>query len=130
MVLGADQVGRIQGGAYLEKPTDAADHVRMLLSMQGRPHRFFPAAVLVKAGTRIDVAQEEVDVHFRAFDDAVARAYVATGEGGGSCGGYESENRGAQLIARIDGSTHAGLGLPLLGVLAMLRRADVGGVWP
>ena len=64
---------------------------------------------------------DTVAVTFRAFGDATATAYVATGEGARSCGGYESENRGAQLIARIDGSQHAVMGLPLLQILAAIR---------
>lgn len=122
VVLGADQVGVLDGGVFLEKPVDAEDHVRMLLAMAGRTHRFFPAAVLVQDGAVLERIADEVAVTFRPFPEATARAYVATGEGSGSCGGYESENRGAQLIARVEGSAHAVLGLPLLGVLEALRR--------
>jgi septum formation protein len=63
-----------------------------------------------------------VTVHFRAFGPSVAHALAASGEGRASCGGYESENRGGQLIARIEGSHYAVLGLPVLKVLEALRR--------
>lgn len=122
VVLGADQVGVLEGGIFLEKPSDADDHVRMLLAMAGRTHRFYPAAVLVRDAVVLERVEDEVAVIFRPFAEPTARAYVASGEGRGSCGGYESENRGAQLIESLHGSQHAVLGLPLLGVLAALRR--------
>jgi septum formation protein len=129
LVLGADQVGVLDDGAFLEKPVDEVDHVRMLLAMAGRTHTFHPAAVLMRDGAVLERVQDAVRVTFRAFGPEVARALAAV-EGRGSCGGYESENRGAQLIARIEGSpagAHlAVLGLPLLLVLDALRR--VGGV--
>ena len=65
-------------------------------------------------------------IYFALFDAATASAYAATGEGRWSCGGYESENRGAQLIAKVDGSLHVVLGLPLFSVLAALRQLAPG----
>jgi septum formation protein len=124
-VVGGDQVSVLEDGAYLEKPRDPDDHVRLLMQMSGRTHRFYPSAALVKDDVVIARVSDEVAVTFRKFPEETARAYVASGEGKGSCGGYESEHRGAQLMARIDGSMHAVLGLPLLGVLQMLRDAGV-----
>lgn len=133
VVLGADQVGVVEtpaGPVFLEKPADEADHVRLLLEMAGRTHRFYPAAALVKDGVVLARVADEVAVTFRPFDERTARAYAASGEGRGSCGGYESENRGAQLIEKIEGSQHAVLGLPLLGVLNALRRLLPGALLP
>ena len=107
-VLGGDQVGVGDDDGeqwLLAKPRDSDHHVAMLLRMSGCRHTFHPA----------------VTVTFRAFDEATARAYVSSGEGVGSCGGYESEHRGAQLIAHVDGSLQAVLGFPLLLVLPLLR---------
>lgn len=129
MVLGGDQVGRIDGGDALRKPRDRADHIAQFLRMAGRAHRFFPAAALVKDGVVVAEAHDVVTVVFRAFDVATATAYVDSGEGARSCGGYELEHRGAQLIERVDGDVHAVLGLPLLLVLPLLRahcRAEAG----
>ncbi len=126
-VLGGDQVGAMvadDGGPafLLHKPRDAAHHVAMLLSLAGRRHTFHPAVALVKDGNVFAEVADRVTVTFRAFDEATARAYVATGEGEGSCGGYESEHRGAQLIAHVDGNLQAVLGFPVLLVLPLLRR--------
>ena len=131
-VLGGDQVCVLEDGenvgTFIEKPVDEADHVAMLLRLAGKTHAFFPAAVLVKDGVLIATVAEVVRVTFHSFDDGTARAYVATGEGKGSCGGYESEGRGGQLIARIEGTQFGLMGLPLLGVLDALRAAKFPGM--
>ena len=120
-VLGGDQVGALDDGTLLEKPRDVEHHVRMLLSMAGRRHTFHPAAALVKDGVVLAEGVAAVTVTFRAFGEATARAYVATGEGQGSCGGYELEHRGYQLVDDVDGDMQAVLGFPMRLVLPMLR---------
>ena len=123
-VLGGDQVGAGDDDGeqwLLAKPRDREHHIAMLLRMSGRPHTFHPAVALVKDDVVIAEAHDTVTVTFRTFDEATAAAYVDSGEGVGSCGGYESEHRGAQLIARVDGSLQAVLGFPLLLVLPLLR---------
>ncbi len=123
-VLGGDQVGVGDDDGeqwLLAKPRDSDHHVAMLLRMSGCRHTFHPAVALVKDDVVIAEAHDAVTVTFRAFDEATARAYVSSGEGVGSCGGYESEHRGAQLIAHVDGSLQAVLGFPLLLVLPLLR---------
>ncbi|MDP2339362.1 MAG: Maf family protein [Deltaproteobacteria bacterium] len=121
-VVGGDQVGVNDDDSTLLKPLDPEHHVTLLMSMSGRTHRFFPAAALVKDASVIASVVDDVAVTFWNFSESVARQYVATGEGVGSCGGYESENRGAQLIERVQGSLQAVLGFPLLLVLPMLRK--------
>lgn len=121
-VLGGDQVGALDDGTLLEKPRDAAHHVRMLLAMAGRRHTFHPAAALVRDDAVLAEAAGAVTVTFRAFGAETARAYVATGEGRGSCGGYELEHRGCQLVADVAGDMQAVLGFPLRIVLPMLRE--------
>ncbi len=121
-VLGGDQVGVLDDGAPLRKPKDPADHVALLLSMSGKRHRFFPAV----DGVVIDEAHDVVEVTFRAFSEDTARRYVGLGEGVGSCGGYELEHRGSQLVERVDGNLQAVLGFPLLLVLPLLRRHCAG----
>ncbi len=120
-VLGGDQTGCTSDGFNLVKPRDGAHHVDILMALANKTHTFFPAVALVKDGEVLAEVSDRVSVTFRDFDENTARAYAATGEGQGSCGGYESEHRGAQLIARVEGSLQAVLGFPLLLVLPLLR---------
>ena len=121
-VLGGDQVGVDDGGVALVKPRDPEHHVQLLLRLADHRHTFFPAVALIRNDEVLEEVEDRVTVTFRAFDEVCARAYVATGEGQGSCGGYESEHRGAQLIASVDGNLQAVLGFPVLLVLPLLRR--------
>lgn len=121
-VLGGDQIGVLDDDTPLEKPRDCEHHVRMLLSMAGRRHTFHPAVALVRDDALLAAAGCDVTVTFRAFDESTARAYVASGEGRGSCGGYELENRGCQLVDDVAGDMQAVLGFPLRLVLPMLRH--------
>lgn len=130
LVLGVDQVGVLEDGSFLEKPRDADDQARMLCAMSGRAHSFHVACALVQDGAVRATVAESATVRFVSFDEATAAAYAATGEGRWSCGGYESENRGAQLIASVGGSLQVVLGLPLFGVLAALRRLAPGLLLP
>ena len=120
-VLGGDQVGALDDGTLLEKPRDTEHHVRMLLSMAGRRHTFHPAVALVRDADLLAEAGCAVTVTFRAFGEVTARAYVASGEGRGSCGGYELEHRGCQLVDDVAGDMQAVLGFPLRLVLPLLR---------
>lgn len=120
-VLGGDQVGVLHDGTPLQKPRDDDHHVRMLCAMSGRRHTFYPSVALVKDDVVLGEGAAVVVVTMRAYSEACARAYVATGEGRGSCGGYESEHRAAQLIAAVDGDLQAVLGFPLRLVLPLLR---------
>ena len=60
----------------------------------------------------------------RPFSDAFLETYLAEeGEAAlGSVGCYRLEGPGAQLFEKIDGDYFAILGLPLLGLLDLLRR--------
>lgn len=120
-VIGADQVATLDGEAF-GKPLDPVDHRRRLGQLRGRTHRLTTGVVLL--GADVDRAfVEHTDITFRAdLSDAELDAYVASGEGAGSAGGYEAEHRGAQLIARIDGDWFNVLGLPVLRLVDELRR--------
>jgi septum formation protein len=63
----------------------------------------------------------------RDFSDAFLEAYLA-GEGEaalGSVGCYRLEGPGLQLFARIEGDYFTILGLPMLGLLDLLRAEGV-----
>jgi septum formation protein len=120
-VLGADTTVAI-GDDILEKPTDEADALRILGSLQGRRHEVHTAVCLRADGFEFE-AQDATAVFFRPADDALLRAYVATGEPMDKAGAYGIQGYGAALIDRIEGDFFGVMGLPVRLVLDLLGQA-------
>jgi septum formation protein len=123
LVIGADQTLDLDGELIDKAPTMLAARER-LLSLRGRRHKLHSAVVVALDGAPIwrEVATATLTV--RPFSDAFLDRYLAA-EGEEllwSVGCYRLEGLGAQLFERIDGDYFAILGLPLLGLLDLLRR--------
>ncbi|HEU4699036.1 MAG TPA: Maf family protein [Gemmatimonadales bacterium] len=121
LVLGADTTV-VLDEHLLEKPRDAEDAVRMLRLLQGRTHEVVTAVALVADGT-VREAQDVTRVTFRPADDALLRAYVATGEPMDKAGAYGIQGYGAALVERVEGDFFGVMGLPVRLVLRLLGEA-------
>lgn len=122
LVIGADQVAHLKGECF-GKPADSDDHLRRLKQLRGRSHELVTGVCVVSPGGEEEIVDVTTRVHFRGdLSDGDLRAYVATGEGAGSAGGYEAEHRGAFLIERIEGDWFNVIGLPLYTLIPMLSR--------
>lgn len=130
LVLAGDTVV-VCGGRVLGKPPDAAAATRMLLDLAGREHDVLTGLALVlprpsPSSADRDAVISRVDrtrVRFRPFDEATARAYVATGEPLDKAGAYGIQGRGAALVTGIRGDYHTVVGLPVPGLVVLLDRA-------
>ena len=111
LVLAADTTVLLDE-ALLEKPTDAADALRILRLLQGRTHQVITALALVTDG-QLRQATDITDVTFRACDDDFLRAYIATGEPMDKAGAYGIQGYGAALVERINGDFFGVMGLPV-----------------
>ena len=120
-VLGADTTVALDD-EILEKPVDAADALRMLQRLQGRRHQVHTAVCLRADGLEYQ-AQDATAVVFRAANDEMLRAYIATGEPMDKAGAYGIQGYGAALIERIEGDFFGVMGLPVRLVLDLLGRA-------
>ncbi len=120
-VLGADTTVVLRD-EVLEKPLDAADALRMLMKLQGRTHQVI-TAVAVVTGDVVRQATDITSVNFRAADEAMLRAYVATGEPMDKAGAYGIQGYGAALVERIEGDFFSVMGLPVRLVLRLLAEA-------
>jgi septum formation protein len=122
-IIGADQTLELDGALYDKVDTVDAARARLRL-LRGKSHKLHAAVVVANNGAAIWRDLVTVSLTMRLFTDAFLEDYLAT-EGPnalGSVGCYRLEGPGAQLFSKIDGDYFAILGLPMLGLLDLLRR--------
>ena len=122
-VIGSDQTLDLDGALYDKAEDLAAARARLQL-LRGRTHRLHSAVVVARDGAPIWREVVTASLTMRDFSDAFLEAYLANeGEAAlGSVGCYRLEGAGAQLFSKIEGDYFAILGLPLMGLLDLLRR--------
>ena len=128
IVIGADQVLAMNGAIYAKAETIPQAR-RQLLEFKGKSHQLHSAVAVVREGTCQWVHVEEVSVHMRDYSSAFVGRYLAAAEEDAlnSVGCYQIEGLGVQLIEKVEGDYFTVLGLPLLPLLAELRRLGVIG---
>jgi septum formation protein len=123
LVIGADQTLELEGRLYdkAESVEAARDRLRTL---RGRPHKLHSAVVVASDGAPIWREVVTATLTMRDFSDAFLENYLADeGQAAlGSVGCYRLEGLGVQLFSRIEGDYFTILGLPLMGLLDLLRR--------
>jgi septum formation protein len=122
-VVGADQTLEFEGKLYDKAETLAEARAR-LQALRGKPHKLHSAVVVAKEGAPIWREVVTATLTMRDFSDAFLDEYLAhEGDAAlGSVGCYRLEGPGVQLFSRIDGDYFTILGLPLMGLLDLLRR--------
>ncbi len=98
-----------------------------LLDLRGRSHKLHSAVVVASDGQPIWREIVTTKLTMRPFSEAFLDAYIENaGEAlTGAAGAYYLEGLGAQLFDKIEGDYFAILGLPLTGLLDLLRRYGV-----
>lgn len=123
VVIGSDQTLSL-GDEIFHKPTNMDAARRQLLRLSGLTHQLNSAVVLVRGGTTIwhHVAIARLTV--RDLEPGFVGRYLAAAGDGvlSSVGAYQLEAQGVQLFDKIEGDYFSILGLPLLPLLAELRR--------
>jgi septum formation protein len=122
-VIGSDQTLDLGGELYDKAETVDAARERLKL-LRGKTHKLHSAVVVAREGAPIWREVVTASLTMRDFSDAFLEDYLATeGEQAlGSVGCYRLEGPGAQLFSKIEGDYFAILGLPLMGLLDLLRR--------
>lgn len=122
-VIGADQTLDFEGRLY-DKVGDVTAARERLIELRGKTHKLHSAVVVAKEGVPIWRELATSTLTMRDFSDDFLDDYLRIeGEAAlGSVGCYRLEGQGAQLFSRIEGDYFGILGLPLLGLLDLLRR--------
>jgi septum formation protein len=111
LVLGADTVVEVDN-EILGKPASADDAANMLQRLSGRAHLVHTALALVTDITVHEVVDSS-RVQILDLTDEMIRWYVATGEPMDKAGAYAIQGLGGLLVARVEGSPHTVVGLPV-----------------
>jgi septum formation protein len=123
LVLGCDQTLSL-GDEVFHKPADMEGARRHLLALSGKTHQLNSAAVLVRDGVVLWRHVGIANLAMRRLDPAfIGRHLARVGDKAlSSVGAYQIEGEGIQLFEKIDGDYFTIVGLPLLAVLAELRK--------
>lgn len=126
LVIGADQTLDFEARLY-DKAETLEDARERLTLLRGHPHKLHSAVVVAKDGVPIWREVATATLTMRPFSDAFLESYLSEeGEAAlGSVGCYRLEGPGVQLFEKIEGDYFTILGLPMLGLLDLLRRHGV-----
>ena len=123
-VLAADTTVVVDG-AILGKPRDAADAVRMLGLLGGRPHEVLTGVCLRGPGGFHRSGVITTVVEFAPMNAREIASYVATGEPMDKAGAYAVQGLASRFITRIEGSYPNVVGLPVEVVYAWCGEAGI-----
>lgn len=121
LILGSDTLVALEG-VKMGKPQDDKEAFKMLQALSGRTHQVLTGVCLLDSET--DKFWEEVvvtEVKMKAFSEAEAEAYVATGEPLGKAGAYAIQGQGRNLVESWEGDFNNVVGLPLEAVKRLLK---------
>jgi septum formation protein len=124
--LGADQTLALKG-RVMHKPRDFAEAAESLAALGGKTHRLNSAFCVAFGGRDLVLDNDYADLRMRPLDlDTIARYLDRVGPPGlSNVGSYQVEGLGVHLFDRIEGDHATILGLPMLKLLAWLRRENL-----
>lgn len=122
-VIGADQTLAL-GDRLFNKPAGRTQALAQLRDLSGRSHELNSAVAVAHDGKIVFEGVSVARMTMRQMSEAELSAYLdAVGDAvTTSVGAYQLEGLGIHLFERIQGDHFTILGLPLLPLLAFLRR--------
>ncbi|MBV8474628.1 MAG: Maf family protein [Hyphomicrobiales bacterium] len=123
LCLGADQTLSLEGRLFHKSATMEAA-AEALAAMSGRRHRLTSAFALARDGRIVAEGEDSTDLTMRPLDGAAIARYleIAGPQVLASVGVYQLEGLGVHLFEAVEGDHTTILGLPMLKLLACLRR--------
>lgn len=125
LVIGADQTLAL-GPRRFDKPRDVKAARAQLAALAGNTHELHSAVAVVRDEEVLLDTVDTASLTMRPLSDAFLDAYLAAAGPAvtESVGAYQLEKLGIHLFSRIEGDHFTILGLPLLPLIAFLRKAD------
>lgn len=120
IVLAADTLVALDD-EIIGKPADLERAVQILRRLSGRTHEVCSAVFICHfAAARSATFHEVSRVRFRRLSSATIENYLAKVNPLDKAGAYAAQGRGAEIIAKIEGSYTNVVGLPMKKTLAAL----------
>ena len=125
-VIGADQTLVLENRLF-NKPAGRAQALAQLRDLAGNSHELNSAVAVARDGKIVFEDVSVARMTMRQMSEAELSAYLdAAGDAvTTSVGAYQLEGLGIHLFERIEGDHFTILGLPLLPLLAFLRREQL-----
>jgi septum formation protein len=125
VVLAADTLVALDD-EIIGKPADFEQAGQMLRRLSGRTHEVCSAVFIYQQTAGRSTAFYEVSrVRFRRLSSATIENYLAKVNPLDKAGAYAAQGRGAEIIAKIDGSYTNVVGLPMEKTLAALAQFGI-----
>jgi len=123
LIIAADTLVFFNGEA-LGKPENKAQAVAMLSALQGQTHQVYTGVAILKEGAQ-EVFYDMAEVTFHPLTQEEIAAYVKCGEPFDKAGAYGVQEKGAALVARINGDFYTVMGLPISKVCRKLKEFGI-----
>lgn len=125
-IIGADQTLEFESHIQ-HKARTASEAISNLRDMCGKSHHLHSAVSVVKNNEILFGHTSTATLVMRPFSEHFLGAYVMQARDAllNSVGGYYFEGAGVQLFESVEGDIHTILGLPLMPLLAFLRREAI-----
>ena len=125
-VIGSDQTLSLED-EVLHKVSDMEGARRRLLQLSGRTHHLNSAIAIVRNGQTVWRHVSVASLTMRKLEPGEIGRHLSDAGSGvlSSVGAYQIEGLGIRLFDRIEGDIFTIMGLPMLPLLAELRRLGV-----
>jgi septum formation protein len=125
IIIAADTIV-VLGREILGKPETMARAREMLQKLSGRTHRVITGIALLKEEEKEELVSSVMTfVTFRKLQAREIESYIASGEPMDKAGAYGIQGCGALLVKEIKGCYFNVVGLPIVRLAFLLRKAGI-----